>query len=216
MKCWVCGKENATVTRNFTIGFEVFGNIMSRRPAKAENQRCYCQDCYTAHVNKLKEENELYVSIKRRRLYENALVKLEKQGFNFVKHEEAIKAVGAYNEENDGKFDSSNEIMAAIVLIHNHYKIRPQFKVERYQIDFLLPDQNVALEIDGDRHKNRKGYDSVRDEKIVRELEAEFGGKWHVIRIDAELIDQNAAKLPEAIEKALDYRDTHKVHWRDL
>lgn len=187
-----------------------------RKPIRAEHQRCYCDECYDAHMKELKEENELYIKLRRKRLYENALDKLERQKFNFADYEEAIKTVGEYNENNDGKFDSSDEIMAAIILIHNHYHVKPQFKVKPYQVDFLLPDQCVALEIDGDRHKHKKGSDSVRDEQIVRTLEEERGGKWQVIRISTELIESDVKKLPEAIEKVLDYRDTSKIHWRDL
>ncbi len=94
MKCWICGKDNADVTRNFTVEFKVYGNAISRRAAKKEHQRCYCQKCYDEHIRQLKEENELYIKLRRKRLYESALIKLEKQGLDFSEYEEAIKAVG--------------------------------------------------------------------------------------------------------------------------
>lgn len=212
MKCWICGKPNATVTRQITTEYNLFANITVREPVKAEHQRCYCQECFDEMSKQLKEENAQFILIKRKRVFEKALDKMERQKINFYKYEEAIKTVQEYHFENDGKFDSSEEVMAAIILIYNRYHIKPQSKVAGYQVDFLLPDDKVVLEIDGVHHTYKKGRDSVRDECI----KAELGEGWEIIRIPTELIDEDVTKLPKAIEKVLDYRDTHKVHWRSL
>lgn len=212
MKCWVCGKPNAEYTRHITAEYNLYDNITIRDAVKEEHQRCYCEKCFKAVTANLKEENKQFTLLKRRRLYERALDSMERQKIDFYEYEDAIKTIGEYNEENDGKFDSSYEIMAAIVLIQNHYHIKPQAKIQRYQVDFMLPDDKLILEIDGERHNSKKGYDSVRDEKIRNEL----GKDWEIIRIPTELIDQNVTKLPKAIEKVLDYRDTKKINWRSL
>ena len=212
MKCWVCGKEGAEFTRNITAEYNLFGNVISRKSVKQENQRCYCEKCFNGMRERLRIENEQYVLLRRKRMFERAMDSMERQHINFYEYEEAIKTIEEYNTENDGKFDSSYEIMAAIVLIQNHYHIKPQYKVKRYQVDFCLPDDHLILEIDGERHKGSKGNDSVRDEKIKKIL----GEDWQIVRIPTELLEQDATKLPEAIEKVLDYRDTKKVHWRSL
>ena len=212
MKCWICGKPNAKCTRHITTEYNLYNNLEVRKAVRTEHQRCYCEKCFEEVKKQLKEENEQYILLRRKRLFERALDTMERQRINFYKYEEAIKTIQEYNIENDGKFDSSYEIMAAIVLIQNHYHIKPQTKVGRYQVDFMLPEDKIILEIDGDRHKGKKGSDSVRDEKIRNEL----GADWEIIRIPTELIDQDVTKLPKAIENVLDYRDTRHVNWRAL
>lgn len=212
MKCWICGKPNAKHTRHITTDYNIIYNVEVRHPVKERNQRCYCEKCFEEEKERLRQENEQFILLKRKRMFERALDMMERQRIDFYKYEEAIKTVGEYNEKNDGKFDSSHEIMAAIVLIQNHYHIKPQSKVGRFQVDFMLPDDKVIVEIDGDRHKGKKSQDSIRDLKIINEL----GNDWEVIRIPTELIEQSVTKLPRAIEKVLDYRDTKKVDWRNL
>lgn len=212
MKCWVCGKEGADCTRDIEAEYKLFFEIPTRQLVENEHQRVYCKKCYAETMKKLRQENELFTQLKRKRTFEHAIDKMERQQINFAEYEEAIKTIEDYNFKNDGKFDSSEEIMAAIVLIHNHYHIKPQTKIGCYQVDFMLPDDYIILEIDGIHHKLKKGYDSERDRNIKEKL----GDKWQIIRIPTELIDEDVTKLPQAIEKVLDYRDTHKVNWRSL
>jgi len=212
MKCWVCGEPNAEYTRNLTAEYNLYSNITCKAPVKSEHKRCYCKKCFEEMRERLRNENEQYTLLKRKRLFERAVDTLEHQGLNFYKYEEAIKTIEEYNEKNDGKFDSSYEIIAAIILIKNRYHIKPQYKIGRFQVDFLLPEDKIVLEIDGERHAHKKGHDSVRDEKIRNEL----GDGWQVLRIPTDLLEQDAAKLPDAIEKVMDYRDTRKINWRSL
>ena len=212
MKCWVCGKEGANCTRDITAEYKLYYEIPIRKTVKAEHQRCYCKKCYEDTMKRLAIEDEQYVTLKRKRMFENALDKLERQQLDFVKYEEAIKTIEEYNLENDGKFDSSQEIMAAIILIQNRYHIKPQAKVGSYQVDFMFPEDNLILEIDGDRHNFKKSYDKRRDATIKEIL----GSEWQILRIPTDMIDQKAEKLPLAIEQLLDYKATNKVNWRAL
>ena len=212
MKCWVCGKEGADCTRDITAEYKLFYEIPVRKTVKNEHQRCYCEKCYKETMKRLAQENELFTKLKRKRTFEHAIDKMERQQINFCEYEEAIKTVEEYNLENDGKFDSSEEIMAAIVLIHNHYHIKPQAKVGSYQVDFMFPEDFIILEIDGIHHKLKKNYDTQRDKAIKEKL----GNEWQIVRIPSDLIDEDVTKLPKAIENVLDYRDTGKVHWRNL
>ena len=87
-----------------------------------------------------------------------------------------------------------------------------QYKVGKYQVDFLLPELFVVLEIDGERHAHKKDSDRVRD-KDIRKL---LGSPWEIIRISTDWLDKDAKKIPEAIEKVLEYRETNHINWREL
>jgi very-short-patch-repair endonuclease len=149
-----------------------------------------------------KRENELYIRLKKKRMFEAALDRMEHQKIRLYDYKEAIDTIQEYLMENLDKFDSSYEVMAAIILIHNRVRIKTQFQICGYQVDFLLPDDHVILEIDGDRHKYNKTYDSKRDKHIKDAL----GPDWEIIRISTECLDMKATKLIDAIEGVLDYR----------
>jgi len=215
MKCWVCGKPNAKYTRDITSEYaEKFScyTFQIRLSVKDEHQRCYCKNCFDSVMKQKIDENKEYIRLRHKRMFENALDKMERQRINFYEYEEAIKTIEEYNIENEDKFDSSYEIMVAIVLIHNHIHIKPQAKIGKYQVDFMLPDDHVILEIDGDRHKHRKEYDTKRDSEIKQEL----GKDWHIIRVNTEHLDKDVTKIVRAIEFVLDYRYSGKVNWRAI
>jgi very-short-patch-repair endonuclease len=44
------------------------------------------------------------------------------------------------------------------------YKFRSQHPIYRYILDFYCHEKLLAIEIDGDIHKDRKNYDEYRDE----------------------------------------------------
>ena len=100
-----------------------------------------------------------------------------------------------YLYANIDKFDSADEIIAAIILISRGVKIQPQAKVGRYQVDFLLPDYKVVLEVDGYTHQTRRKYDSHRDAEIMETL----GESWEVVRISTKALETKAIKIIEAI-----------------
>lgn len=211
MKCWICG-DKATKTRNLKISQNLFGGYVWTKPVDTTKQRCYCSKCYKMVEKNIKEENELYIKLKKKRMMETALDNLEHQNINIYEYKEAIEAIQDYMLEKEDKFDSSYEVLAAIMLIQNRIQIKPQFKVGRYQADFCLPDYHIILEIDGERHKNRKYYDSKRDKEIKEIL----GTDWEIIRIPAELLDQNANRIKIAIEQVLKYRESKHINWRDI
>ena len=154
----------------------------------------------------------LNIKLKKREMFRKACDLLENQNTNMYEYREAIDVVHDFLEDNVDKFDSSYEVLTAIILVHNRIYSKMQYKVGRYQVDFLLPDLLVALEIDGERHKHKKEYDSVRDKAIKKQL----GEHWEIIRIPTEHLDKNAKKIPEAINKVLEYRETNHINWRAL
>lgn len=206
MKCWICGGE-ATETRVI----EYDGLSMVPKDLSPYT-RCYCKKCREEVDEKEKRERTLYIRLKKHEMFLKACNILEKQHTNMYEYKEAIEAVEEFVEERPDKFDSSYEVLAAIVLVHNRIYCKMQYKVGSYQVDFCLPELGVILEIDGERHQYKKKQDSERDKFIKKEL----GPGWDIIRIKTDYLDQNAKKLPTAINKVIDYRETGRVNWRAI
>ena len=204
--CWICGKP--AVTTLFTEADEPF----VARMGLSLYSRCYCEKCGAKVAEQEKNDRELYIRLKKREMFRRACDLLEKQSTNMYEYKDAIEVVREHVEEHPDKFDSSYEVLAAIVLMHNRIYSRMQYKVGRYQVDFLLPELFVVLEIDGERHKHKKDYDTKRDIYLQHEL----GEGWDIIRISTDYLDKDAKKLPEAIHKVIEYRQTGKVNWRKL
>lgn len=200
IKCWKCGEE-ATLTMN-TSGNE--GVLGWYRITANKHMRSYCDKCFDEKYQQDKEENELFIRLKKKRMFETAVSNLEKQNIDIYEMKDAIDAVEEIVEEKPDKFDSSYEVMVAIILVHNRVRCKMQYRVGKYQVDFLIPELMVVLEVDGERHKHRKAYDSIRDEKIVKAL----GNGWHVVRVTTDMLDMNATRLLKAIDKAVDYKET--------
>lgn len=198
MVCWECGREG-TVRRN--IG-ERLTSLRWLIPYDETAQRCYCSDCHDRTTRQYRQDLSEYIRLKKKLMFERAVRTLERQKLDIYDYQEAIQAVGEFAEENPDKFDSSHEMMAAIVLIKNEIHCNLQYKVGRYQCDFHLPELQVILEIDGERHKGRKKEDAERDAEIRKAL----GAGWQIVHIKTEYLEQKAALLPEAIETVLDHR----------
>ena len=205
MNCWICG-NTATTTR------PIFDGRAWHTPQPSKYHRCYCTECLKEVERVEAEERKLYIKLKKREMFRKAVKLLEAQHTDMYEYKEAIEVVEEFIEDNGDKFDSSYEVLTAIVLVQNRIYSKMQYKVGKYQVDFLLPDLLVVLEIDGERHKHKKDYDSVRD----REIKATLGPHWEIIRIPTEHLDKNAKKIPEAINKVLEYRETNHIDWREL
>lgn len=205
MNCWICGKT-ATTTR------PVFDGSAWHTPKPSKYHRCYCSECLKEVERTENEERKLYIKLKKREMFRKAVKILEAQRTDMYEYKEAIEVVRDFLENNVDKFDSSYEVLTAIVLVQNRIHSKMQYKVGKYQVDFLLPDKMVVLEIDGERHKHRKDYDTVRD----REIKKALGPHWEIIRIPTDRLDTNAKKIPEAIDKVLEHRETNHINWREL
>lgn len=198
IKCWICGNE-ATETREAVQ----YGEVRHILPPSLY-VRSYCSKCRKQVDEQEKADRDEYIRLKKNEMFLKACNILEKQGTNMYLYKESIDVVHEHIKKHPDKFDSSYEVLTAIVLVYNRIYSKMQYKVGPYQVDFLLPELFVVLEIDGERHKNRKGYDSRRDEYIRNKL----GAGWDIIRIATDNLDKNAKALPEAINKVIDYRQT--------
>ena len=203
--CWNCGKP-ATETRVFV---DEFG---TRYQEPSMLYRCYCAACKDLVDKAEQEERSMYVRLRKREMFRKACTMLEKQCTKMYEYKEAIDTVYDFLEEHPDKFDSSYEVLAAIVLLQNRIYMKMQHKIGKYQVDFLLPDLGVVLEIDGERHKHKRTYDTRRDLAIKRML----GDGWDIIRMPTEYLDKDAKKLPEAIHRVIECREVGRVDWRSL
>lgn len=198
MNCWVCGKPGA-IHRNIGEKNPLFNDLI---PFEEKAQRCYCADCFKKVTEQNKIDMQEYVRLKKKLMFERAVRILERQCMDIYDYQEAIQAVEDFAKEKPDKFDSSYEMIAAIILIQNRIPCELQHKIGKYQCDFFIPSMKVILEIDGERHKNKLSYDTKRDADIMRTI----GRDWNIIRIKTEYLDQKAEKLVDAIEAVLEQR----------
>lgn len=205
MKCWICGDTATTTKPTMKDG----GWII---PPLSENRRCYCEKCLKEYEQKELEEKKLLKKLNKREMFRKACRILERQNTNMYDYKEAIEVVEEFIESNPEKFDSSYEVLTAMVLVKNRIHAKAQYKVGPYKVDFLLPDMLVALEIDGDRHKYKQRDDIIRDHHVKKAL----GPHWEIVRISTDDLDKDAKKIPYAIDKVLEYRETNHINWRSL
>lgn len=196
--CWICGKPASKTSRH-----SVFID---------ERYRCYCRECFKKVIDEYEKENELFIYLKHKRMLEKALLILENQQVNMYKYKEAIDAVSDHLKENPDKYDSSYEILAAIILIQNRIKVKMQYHVGKYCVDMFLPEMNIILEIDGERHRSNSTKDTKRDAEIKNIMER----KVDIVRIKTDFLDENAQRLPKAIEYVHKYHCEGKIDWKNL
>lgn len=206
MKCWICGKD-AVGTLSYIYRYGV-----TERAEPSKYFRCYCEECMKETKDLRDYEDAEYVRLKKRQMFNTAIDNLESQKVDMYKLKPAIDKVEEYVGNHPDKFDSSYEILTAIVFISQGIQFQMQKKILRYQVDFYIPSHKLIVEIDGERHKNRKSFDNERDEKIIDEV----GYDWNIVRIKTEDLDKNCMKLIKAIDNVLKYRATGKINWRDI
>ena len=184
-KCWQCGKE---LTAD---GWE---------PQK----RVFCEECEKKHREEYQKTVSEYVALKIRVMYERALREMENANCYMHEYYAIAPEILADALETPNKYQSADEMIAAMVLISNGYEFEMQLISGPYNVDIFIPELHVCLEIDGERHEHRADYDSKRDIEIRRTL----GDAWEVIRIPTKYMEQNPEALPDAIEAS--YRQKKK------
>lgn len=203
-KCWVCGKPAVKAIRpNKTV--------VHVAPEKVQYglARQFCDSCYEAHVAKTEQWDAEYRKLTCLRMVERAVVSMEQQSINLYEYKDVIEQMESYVVENPDKFDSSEEVIAAIILVGHGINCKPQYKVGKYKVDMLIPQHKIALEIDGERHRHKLYEDNKRD-VAIRTL---LGSDWEVVRIPIKYIDENAQQLiPAILQLKADKQKTRKTH----
>lgn len=205
MKCWNCGSEHAEMTytdywfderiSDERLSLEMKKFNEERHGLGSARQRYFCKECFNKRNKALRETRNAYAKLKKKLMLERAIRMFEKQNINVYDYKDIIDEMTEYVEEYPDKFDSSHEMLAAIVLVDNAIKAKMQYKIDKYRVDFYLPDYKIVLEIDGDLHKNNLYRDNQRDIKI-REI---LGNDWEIVRISTKYIEQNASALVDAM-----------------
>ena len=206
MKCWNCGRENAEHTYtemwcDFSrMTDERFNDVISRDKEVRSgfgsiNPRYFCKECFDNRNEDLREKREQYARLKKQLMFERAIRMFEKQSNDIYEYKDIIDDMVEYVNERPDKFDSSHEMLAAIVLVDNAIKAKMQYKIDRYRVDFFIPEYKIILEIDGDLHKNNLYRDNQRD-MCLREI---LGCDWEIVRIGTKYIEQNAKALVDAM-----------------
>lgn len=191
-KCWICGAQATRALRpNNTVLIAPELGLQE----EIRTSRQFCEKCYEEHSRKIVDLEEEYGRLKKKLMLERAIRTLEKQHIDLYTIKDIIDQMGEYVEENPQKFDSAPEMIAAIMLIANGFKIKAQYKIDTYTVDFLIPGLKVVLEVDGYLHKFKVSSDSIRDIKIRSIL----GDDWEVVRIPVKYIEANAKQLVAAI-----------------
>lgn len=195
LNCWECGQEIEVDIEGVWFESKGFYNQEKMNPPKEAWRRFNCEECeYKVNQQFIKDKQE-YIKLKTIMTFERAIKSLESQKIDLYKYEEAIKAVKEFALEKPEKFDSSYEMIAAIILIQEKVKVKLQHSIDKYRADLYLEDFKCIVEIDGERHDESLLEDSNRDIRIRQIL----GSDWEVVRIPTKYLDENAVVLLKAI-----------------
>lgn len=145
------------------------------------NQIYVCSKCKSI-IYKLRKKQRVDDSEhdKHEKRFAEAVERLKKQDCCGGLWDKAIDAAST----KIGYYDSVPEVMMAIALLKNKYKIIPQRKIGRYTVDFVIPYERAIVEVDGSiYHKDYKKM-IARDNELKKSL----GDNWVVIHVPAENI----------------------------
>jgi very-short-patch-repair endonuclease len=164
-----------------------------------------CSKCKREAANAKKlNENPEYLQKAYKKL-ECSIQRLAQQHQNMNNYQIAINKMHGYINKN-GWFGSTEEMMAALVLIKDKIKLKHQYKIGRNKVDFLLPDYKIVLEIDGELYHGieNKKKDDKRDKKILGVL----GSEWDVLRIKTKDVNSKAYKITDAVKRYKTLKNT--------
>ena len=181
--CWVCGE---TIPQDQFYGYG----------------RRFCEKCETEHIERYKGVVQGYAIAKNRVTFERAMRLMEKAGCEMSKYKRYARAVERHSAENPEQYRSSDEMIAAVVLLEAGYDFEMNKTVGKYTVDIFIPGLCVCVEIDGDRHKYSKKEDGQRDLEIRRKL----GSKWEIVRLPTKYIEKAPEKVAEAVKAVYDLK----------
>lgn len=169
---------------------------------EGHDKRVFCEECNKIYLEERRNMVKQYVDLKIRVMFENAVRIMEKSDCYVNDYRSSIEKTYCECIEKPEKYASTEEIIASIVLNEMGYEFLNNYTVSRYRVDFFIPEINVCLEVDGERHQHSGKYDNQRDIDIRREL----GNEWEIIRIPTKHIHEHPHRLVDAIEGMYQYR----------
>ena len=178
-KCWECG---ADIVKSFGVM-----DIQSGR---------YCLDCCRSHTKQYKETVAEYLRLKNKVMFERAMRTMERAYVDMTKYKRYAKAVEKHSAEFPDLYKSSDEIVAAVIMLETGIDFEMNFKVGQFIADMYIKEWKLIVEIDGELHEGQELKDSNRDMKI-RQL---LGAEWEIIRIPTKYIEQDPVNIPEAVQ----------------
>ena len=153
-----------------------------------------CDECrYGIKQQQKYVEDELYkeLTTQGERRFNKAVECIKKQVKDMRCYNNAIAKAKTAQE----KYGSVPEAMVAIELLRLGYRVIPQQKINKYKVDFYLPDEKIVIEVDGEiYHADKKHSDR---EAIIQ---LALGWDARIIHIPAELISKNIRKLKKCID----------------
>lgn len=165
-----------------------------------EHNRYNSSNAHTYICGRCKENSkvaeDLYLKVRKEERFERAVERIEKMVEITQDYKVAINRANKYLHKK-GWFQSTEEIMVAIELLKNKVKTIHQQKINRYTVDFVLPDKKIILEVDGDIFHSDLEREGKRDANILFAM----GLDWYVVRIPTAKVNKDITKLMEEIEK---------------
>lgn len=192
-KCWRCGEPLPE-------------DELKLDWRSTEGSRAYHTECYALEQADRDKQKSEYLSLKAEMMFERAVHLMELQPkLNINGYYDEAQAVHEIIKSDPGKFQSADEMMTAMELVHRRVKAKPQFKIGKRRVDFLIPSLSVVLEIDGTLHKFKIKKDSQRDIEIMDTLH-KIGGNWEIVRVPTDLIEKNLRALIPAVKAVYEKR----------
>ncbi|MEY8001592.1 endonuclease domain-containing protein [Clostridium sp. Mt-5] len=184
-RCYICGKP---------VNTRVYHSNTNYR----------CKECKEKEANKTRL---ISTELKRKKL-ENAIKRIKRQKNNIKQYGHAIEKIKELLPTPNW-FQSTEEIMVGIELYKRKIKFNHQVKINKYIVDFVLPEQKIVLEVDGELFHNELTIEKekIRDSIILLNL----GPEWEVIRIKDKYINKNINKLTTAITKVNNMRKHYRL-----
>lgn len=151
-----------------------------------------CQMCKRHEKDVISQDRLLEKMVKLQRAL--SWLEVNAEGTDYSK---AAKVIEKHIDREPCFFSSGDEILAGLELLRQGVRIIPQQKVGSYRIDFAIPKEKIALEIDGTIYHGaeRREQEARKDLAIAKGL----GLDWVVVRVDTEVMKKDITKLWPAV-----------------
>lgn len=197
ISCWECGKEVEVEKEEYNNPFHLKTYDKEWKSKTNKNKREFCKECKETILEEKKSRYGTYLKLKAEFMVDRAIMLMERQNINVYEYKQSIDAIAERFKEDIAMFRSSDEIVAATILIQHGIPIKTNYKIGSYTADIFVSSLSCIIEVDGYYHENDKAKfkDGTKD-LYIRHL---LGKEWEVVRIPTKYIEKNAENLISAI-----------------